>query len=341
MAAIVAAFAAMAFLLGASGEEPAFHVPETISDEARDALGMLPPSGINLTFPDADDLEGWRALRETFELPGIENGRQLLMDSYEPQIDSRSLGGVPVLDVKPKGWAEDGRLLVYAHWGGYALGSANSSLEDVVPVANDTGMQVVSVDYSLAPEAKWEQVTDEMVAVVAALQEEGHPLEDMALYGNVAGGGLVAGSVLKMRDQGMGMPAAVVMWGPWTDLTNVGDTWVTLLNQSPLIGNLSVDPLSNAYADPADQKHPYVSPVYGDYTQGFPPTLIQVGTKDRLLSDSVRQYQAMDTAGVDVKLDVYEGMWHVFQSSYWNIPEALMLRLNMAKFLNERMASEK
>ncbi|CAD7703815.1 unnamed protein product, partial [Ostreobium quekettii] len=180
-------------------------------------------------------------------------------------------------------------------------------------------------------------VTDEVVAVVAALQEEGHLLEDMALYGNAAGGGLVAGSVLKMRDQGMGMPAAVVMWGPWTDLTNVGDTWVTLLNQDPVLGNASYDAFSNAYADPMDQKHPYVSPVYGDYTQGFPPTLIQVGTKDRILSDSVRQYQAMDTAGVDVKLDVYEGMWHVFQSSHWNIPEALMARLKMAKFLNERM----
>eukprot|EP00803_Ostreobium_quekettii_P009030 evm.model.scf_586.1 EVM.evm.TU.scf_586.1 scf_586:377-3197(+) len=277
MAAIAAACAAISFLLGASGEQPAFHVPVTISDEARDALAMFPPSGLNLTFPDADDLEGWRALREMFELFGIEDGRQLLMDSYEPKIDSRSLGGVPVLDVKPKGWAGDGRLLVYAHYGGYALGSANSSLEDVVPVANDTGMQVVSVDYSLAPEAKWEQVTDEMVAVVAALQEEGHLLEDMALYGSSAGGGLVVASVLKMRDQGMGMPAAVVMLSPWTDVTNVGDTWMTLLNQDPVLGNTSYDALSNAYADAMDQKHPYVSPVYGDYTQGFPPTLIQVG----------------------------------------------------------------
>eukprot|EP00803_Ostreobium_quekettii_P001949 evm.model.scf_4388.1 EVM.evm.TU.scf_4388.1 scf_4388:5931-6401(+) len=157
MATIAATIAAMVFLLEASGEQPAFHVPETISDEAREALAMFPPSGLNLTFPDADDLEGWRALRETVELPGIENGRQLLMDSYEPTIDSRTVGGVPVLDVKPKGWAGDGRLLVYAHWGGYALGSANASLEDVVPVANDTGMQVVSVDYTLAPEGKWQQ----------------------------------------------------------------------------------------------------------------------------------------------------------------------------------------
>ncbi|CAD7703018.1 unnamed protein product, partial [Ostreobium quekettii] len=182
-------------------------------------------------------------------------------------------------------------------------------------------------------------VTDEVVAVVAALQEEGHLLEDMALYGASAGGGLVAGSVLKMRDQGMGMPGAVVMWAPWTDLTIVGDTWATLLNQDPVLGNSSLDPFSNAYADPADQKHPYVSPVYGDYTQGFPPTLIQVGTKERILSDSLRQYQTMDTAGVDVKLDVYEGMWHDFLGSHWNIPEALMARLKMVKFLNERMAS--
>ena len=80
--------------------------------------------------------------------------------------------------------------------------------------------------------------------------------------------------------------------------------------------------MGGAYADPSDQKKPYVSPVYGNFTKGFPPTLIQVGTKEIILSDSVRLYQSLDQAGIPVKLDVYEGMPHVFQTILNNTTES-------------------
>jgi acetyl esterase/lipase len=81
-----------------------------------------------------------------------------------------------------------------------------------------------------------------------------------------------------------------------------------------------------------------VSPVYGDYTQGFPPTLIQAGTKEIFLSNAVRQYQALDTAGIPVKLDLYEGMWHIFQVFTYDIPEARLARKKAAAFLAQRLA---
>ncbi len=85
------------------------------------------------------------------------------------------------------------------------------------------------------------------------------------------------GSVLKMRDKGIGMPAAVVLWSPWADITDSGDTAITLKSFDPLhVYDRQLKPSADAYADPKHQKHPYVSPVYGDYTKGFPPTLIQV-----------------------------------------------------------------
>ena len=90
-------------------------------------------------------------------------------------------------------------------------------------------------------------------------------------------------------------------------------------------------------ADPEDQKNPYVSPVYADYSKGFPPTLIQVGTKEIFLSNAVRHYQALDDAGITVKLDLHEGMWHVFQAFAWDLPESWRARKKMRAFLEEHL----
>ena len=163
-------------------------------------------------------------------------------------------------------------------------------------------------------------------------------MKDIAIYGDSAGGGLAAGSVLKMRDQGMGMPAAVVLWSPWSDITETGDTYVTLKHAEPsYIYENVLKPSANAYADPKDQKHPYVSPVYGDYTKGFPPTLIQGGTKEIFLSNFVRHYQALDAAGQTVKLDLYEGMIHVFMVAIPDSPESKLALSKVDAFLKEHL----
>jgi acetyl esterase/lipase len=93
--------------------------------------------------------------------------------------------------------------------------------------------------------------------------------------------------------------------------------------------------MAGAYATPSEQENPYVSPVYGNFTKGFPPTLLQVGTKEILLSDSVRLYQALEQADIPVKLDIYEGMPHVFQGYMFNTPESNLALNKMSNFLNE------
>jgi monoterpene epsilon-lactone hydrolase len=196
---------------------------------------------------------------------------------------------------------------------------------------------VVAVDYTLAPHAKWQQTTDQVVDVIRALLAEGVSLKNLAIYGESAGGALAAGTVLKMRDRGLGMPAAVVLWSPWSDITETGDSYTTLREADPLLfypGNLAR--CAAAYADVADQKQPYVSPIYGDYAKGFPPTLIQAGTKEIFLSNAVRHYQALDIAGIPVKLDLYEGMWHIFQVLTHDIPEAKLARKKVHSFLEQR-----
>lgn len=301
-----------------TNNESQFHIPPTISNEAQEILGSLIVNLPTFPFvPNPDDLEGWKRLnQETNSV--VMQFSQPIVDSYHPNITATKLGDINVIDVKPRDWKDNGKVLVYAHGGGYTLLSANSTLGNVAPVANSTGLRVVSVDYSLAPSSNWNQTTDEMISVIKALENQGYSLDDIAMYGDSAGGGLVAGSVLKMRDQGLGMPAALVLWSPWTDVTGVGDTYFTLSNADPFITNDSQRNMAAAYADQPEQKHPYVSPVYGNFTSGFPPTLIQGGTKEMLLSDFVRLYQALDQADIPVKLDIYEGMPHVFQTFFFH-----------------------
>eukprot|EP00803_Ostreobium_quekettii_P006003 evm.model.scf_2497EXC.3 EVM.evm.TU.scf_2497EXC.3 scf_2497EXC:18344-19369(+) len=319
---------------GGSDEAGRFHCPETVSEAARAALAAYTaePS----PWPEVDDQDAWKALRaETEEMSRARSAEAA--DRSRVSIRRSELGGVSVLDIRPEGWVRSGQVIVYAHGGAYTLGSAESSLSASAPMAASTGMRVVSLDYTPAPFAKWRKITDQVVAVIRGLVEEGCPLGEMAVCGDSAGGGLVAGCVLKMRDAGLDMPAAVVLWSPWSDLSETGDTWGTLREHDPIIGRSSLAGSAAAYADPADQRHPYVSPVYGDYSRGFPPTLIQVGTKEVTLSDAVRHYQALDAAGVDVKLDVYEGMWHRFQYYNWDLPESDIARTKMAKFLGKHI----
>src|SRR6185295_6747559 len=177
-----------------------------------------------------------------------------------------------------------------------------------------------------------------VVAVFQALIKEGHSLKEIAIQGSSAGGGLAAAAVLKMRDQGLGMPAAVVLWSPWSDITETGDSYVTLKAADPnLVYAKTLKASAAAYADPKDQKNPYVSSVYGDYTKGFPPTLIQGGTKEIFLSNFIRQYQAIEAAGQTAKLDLYEGMVHVFQLRLPDSPESRLAFTKTKNFLDDHL----
>jgi acetyl esterase/lipase len=315
-----------------------YHVPTTISPEWQAALRTW-TGPTSETFPAPHDLEGWRALQRQGER-SVDRAAESILARYQATITPRDLAGVPVLEIRPKGWQENGRVLVYTHGGAYTFNSARSTLSSSVPVADATGLRVISIDYTLAPFSRWDQTTDQVVAVVQALLAEGTTWQEIALYGDSAGGGLAAGAVLKMRDRGIGMPAAIFLWSPWSDLAEIGDTYVTLASADPLLvypGQLERS--AAAYAEPADRRHPYVSPVYADFSRGFPPTLIQAGTKEIFLSNAVRLYRALDLAGVPVTLDLYEGMPHVFQGILPESPEARTAFEKSKRFLDQHLGS--
>lgn len=314
--------------------KPFVSVPETVSPEFREFLKKLADPALRPTWPAPDDVEAWKRLHDGRE-KDLEPKVVAILEKYKPTIVERELGGVRVLDTKPKGWTESRKVVVYLHGGAYTMASARSSLIKSVPAGDATGYRIISVDYTVAPRGKWQKVTDEVVAVVKALLKEGHTLKDIAMFGDSAGGGLAPGATLKMRDQKLGMPAAIVVWSPWSDITDTGDTYVTLKHAEPTyLYDTILKPAAAAYAEARDQKNPYVSPVYGDYSKGFPPTLIQGGTKEIFLSNFVRQYQAIDSAGQTAKLDLYEGMTHGFQAQLPDAPESKRAMKKMRDFLN-------
>lgn len=330
----------IAFANYASAKEvttPFVNIPTTVSEQSQAVLRTLQDPSLHPAFPEADDVKAWEILQKKLEAFALKRQKPVV-DILRPDVRKIELGGVPVLDIKPRNWKDNNKAVVYTHGGSYTFFSAESTLICAALLADTTGLRVLSVNYTLAPTAKWQQVTDQVVSVFKALRDQGYAMKDIAIWGDSAGGGLAAGSVLKMRDQGMEMPAAVILWSPWSDITETGDSYATLKHAEPsYLYSKHLKKAADAYANPKDQKHPYVSPVYGDYSKGFPPTLIQGGTKEIFLSNFIRHYQALDTAGQTVKLDLYEGMIHVFQAATYNSSESKRALEKTDAFLKQHL----
>ena len=296
-------------------------VPTTISVPAQKVLEMGKQVGFyKKVVPSPDDTAGWRKLGQGNEA-GAANSIAKMMQDTAVLIRDSTIAGIPVLDVKPRRWKENGKLIVFLHGGAYTLNSARTALTNVLPLVKLSGYRVISIDYTKAPFAKWDKMQAEVVDVFKALLSKGYKMKNMGIYGASAGGGLAACTVLNLRDKGLGMPAAAVLWSPWADLSNEGDSPVTLEQQDPILSypNL-LEPSAKAFANGLDLKDPRISPVYADFKKGFSPALIQEGTKCIFLSTSIRLYQRLDEAGQKSVIDMYEGMVHVFQQL--PLPEA-------------------
>ena len=297
-------------------------IPDTVSPQARAAMERLAKAATQQSAftMQPKTLDEWDARNRAAQAFVMALDKPVL-DRLAPQVSEVMLGGVPALRVEPKGGAPKSPVLVYVHGGGFTLFSARSTLGGAAMMAASSGLTVYSIDYTVAPRGNWKTATGQVGAAYRALLAQGHSPKRIGMFGDSAGGNIVAASVLKLRDEGAPMPGALVLLSPVTDLTGRGDTRRTLAAADPMLRSDDLDPGRMAYAA-GEATNPYVSPVYGDYSKGYPPTLIQAGTREILLSDAVRQYQAIAGAGGTAVLDVYEGMPHVFQAVIPGSPES-------------------
>jgi len=322
---------------------PPVPLPNTMSPEATRFLEALTAADLKSTkAPAPTDLAAWRRLQDHLAAnnPRAEAAQAALPKLGVSMIDAK-LGGVPVIDVRPRDWDKaDRRLIIYVHGGAFTINSARSTVANAGRLAAKSGIRVISVDYTLAPEANWKIIQDQVLSVFKDLLDQGYRMTEMAIIGDSAGGNLATRTVLTLRDNGLGMPAAVVLWAPWSDLTDEGDTAITLKDAEPILSYRNIlEPSARAYAAGLDLKDPRVSPLYADFTKGFPPTLIQDSTRTTFLSTSVRLYRKLEAAGAQPVLDLYEGMWHVFQADL--VPEGETAVEKSAAFIATRLSAAK
>jgi epsilon-lactone hydrolase len=315
--------------------KPEFNPPGSISREAAAYFQatFTRAARDRLLYPEPGDRDGWTQFNEA-AIAERASYNAALIARYSPWLERRIIAGVPVLDIQPREWRLRDKVIVYTHGGGYVGGSADDALDSTLPLATESGLRIISIGYTLAPHAQFQRVTDETVAVLRGLRAQGVRVQDIAILGDSAGGGLAAATALKFRDTQRELVAAVVLWSPWCDLTGSGDSYATLADEEPFFTYPDhLQKAALAYAGIDQMTNSYASPLFGDFAEGYPPTLIQVGTHELLLSDSVRLYKSLSAAGQAVDLDIYEGMWHVFQFKPIDSPEAQAARRATIEFL--------
>lgn len=205
-------------------------------------------------------------------------------------------------------------VLLHCHGGGYSTGSSLYARTLTSKLASSTSMDVLCFDYRLAPEHPFPAALEDAVKAWNYLMLLGYGAKDVILTGDSAGGNLALALTLKLKEEGRILPRGLVLMSPWTDLTSSGESFETRAELDPVLDRAYIDRMVDAYAPGRDLKDPYISPLFGNF-EGFPPTYIQVGENEILLSDSGRLQKALEDAGVPVRTDVYPGMWHVFQMS--------------------------
>lgn len=234
--------------------------------------------------------------------------------------DTVDAGGVPAQWVVPDGAAED-RVIEYVHGGGYVLMSAETHRKLVGHLAKATGCRALNVDYRLAPEHPHPAAVEDAVTAYRWLLDRGFEPGHLAISGDSAGGGLTIATALKLRDEGVPLPAAMVPISPWTDMEGTGETMKTRAEVDLIVAPDAIAQLSGVFLSGADSQDPYASPLYAD-PAGLPPCYVQVGNDEVLLDDAVRFADKAKAAGVDVTLEVFPEMQHVFQMAAGNMPEA-------------------
>jgi monoterpene epsilon-lactone hydrolase len=223
-----------------------------------------------------------------------------------------ALGGIPVIFVEIDGGETNGTILHF-HGGGFALGSARSSLGFVSDLARRAGMNAITVEYRLAPEHPYPAATDDAIAAYRALVELTGTADRIVISGESAGGNLAIELLIAAKAEGLEMPAAAVVFSPMTDLTVAGNSFKGKADLDPNITATAIRTRADDYLAGLDPADPLVSPIFADLT-GLPPLLIQAGSHEVLLDDATRLAVKAAADNVAVTLDVTPGVSHVFQA---------------------------
>ena len=213
------------------------------------------------------------------------------------------------------------KIVLYLHGGYYLIGSIQTHRTLAGNIAIAAQSRALIIEYRLAPEHPFPAALEDAEKAYSWLLASGARPEQIILAGDSAGGGLVLATLLVLRDEGKPLPASAVCLSPATDLTMTSESWIINLKKEFVVNPYTARQIQPLYLKEIPATNPLASPIYGDL-HGLPPLLIQVGSEEALLCDSTGFAERARAAGVDVTLEVWPGMFHVWQATAPMIPEA-------------------
>jgi epsilon-lactone hydrolase len=226
-------------------------------------------------------------------------------------------------------------VLLYLHGGGFQVGSVRSHRDLIARLSKAAGCRALAIDYRLAPEHRFPAALNDAVAAYKWLLDQGVAPKKIAFAGDSAGGGLALSTLIVLHEQGVPLPAAAVVLSAWTDLSVTGASYETRSEADPINERRMIRAMARAYlGDSIDPREPPVSPLFANLT-GLPPLLIQVGDREILLDDSRIFAEKARAAGVDVQLEIWDGMIHVFQQFASELVEARLAIDSIGRFLSQ------
>ena len=302
-------------------------VPEVLSEEAKAAWLNLP----KLPLP-ANNPKQLAAMRQLTDM--LDNAvYDQLRDPYS--IEDVKLNEITTMWISPPELSHEDRVMVFIHGGGFVVNSRRSQLALQAAVASRLGVNVVSIEYPLAPEHPYPAATDAIVAAYQGLLDQ-YRAANIGLFGTSAGGGHVLATLLRLKREGIALPSVSAALSPAADMTFSGDSFRFVGAQDPILPlQGAIDSLSS-YRGEADPKDPLVSPVYGDWT-GMTPLFLFAGTREIVASDAIRIAARARRDGCEVALFVSDGMWHVSIADGSGIPEEQFAFDQMIVFLKEHL----
>jgi acetyl esterase/lipase len=226
-------------------------------------------------------------------------------------------------------------VILYLHGGAYALGSINTHREFTARLVSATKMRALSLSYRLAPEHPYPAAVKDATAAYLWLLNQGYDPSKIIIAGDSAGGGLTIATLVTLRETGEPLPAGAICISPWMDLAMTGASIQNKAKADPVLDPDSLGTYAKHYAGDHDLTSPLISPLYADLT-GLPPLLIQVGSDEILLDDATRFADNARGAGLDVTLEIWDKMFHVFQIIPF-LPETKNAVRSIAGFVTQNL----
>lgn len=294
-------------------------VPTDVSPEMRKIIAMPRNPAWNVLWKTGEE---WRAAANA-QAAKIVQAIPAMRERLHVTVQPETMDGVRVYVVTPDVIPPEHRdkLLIHVHGGCYVLFPGKSGTTEAIIMAGLGHFRVISVDYRMPPEGYFPAALDDAMTVYKAALKTAEP-KNMAVFGTSAGGALVLEMMLLVKQDGLPLPGAIAPGTPMSDVTKTGDTFYT----NDMVDNVLVsrdgfcDAGTIVYARGHDLKDPLLSPIYGNM-HGFPPAILTTGTRDLLLSNTVRVHRKLREAGVDAQLQVYEGQSHAQYQQDDRVPE--------------------